>query len=356
MYSSKNISRRLLSTGNHYQIWNKILKYHKQSPHRVQWLECYQLRYLPKNKVENLHIARTIQEEIHLKFSHMITLFDRVPYFLAKNPRFLQIQSLYIDSFTQIYRNTQISDEKEGKKMSEILSQVKNKHQNVPIQLSRIYYHQVTNDPEIKKQWQTFLYNFYQHRMSLRLHLTHFQWLFGDNTPTVANSMMKQISIHNLTNAIIEDITSLAQLHRLHIPKIATQIQQPSNNIYYIPSHMNFILAEILKNAIWACQTKPDAHIQIQGNLSGKYWIYRIHDTGKGLTPEEVLRCFHFCETSHPSPESILDDADRSSPFYGFGHGLPLCRLYARFLGGDLYLNPRPEKGATVELILPVCP
>jgi pyruvate dehydrogenase kinase 2/3/4 len=74
----------------------------------------------------------------------------------------------------------------------------------------------------------------------------------------------------------------------------------------YIPEHLYIAVFELLKNA--------DCHI-------------RISDRGGGIPPESVAHIWNFAFST--APRGIGELA-------GFGHGLGLSRLYARYWGGDI--------------------
>jgi len=63
----------------------------------------------------------------------------------------------------------------------------------------------------------------------------------------------------------------------------------------------------------------------------------KISDRGGGASLDECRRWTHYMYSTAPPPPKS-DDA-QIVPLAGYGYGIPLSRLYARYLGGDLMLQ-----------------
>jgi pyruvate dehydrogenase kinase 2/3/4 len=105
----------------------------------------------------------------------------------------------------------------------------------------------------------------------------------------------------------------------------------------YIPEHLYIAVFELLKNAQRATvelhgqgpgarfgDDLPAIRITICG---GTDCHIRISDRGGGIPPESVAHIWNFAFST--APRGIGELA-------GFGHGLGLSRLYARYWGGDI--------------------
>lgn len=66
----------------------------------------------------------------------------------------------------------------------------------------------------------------------------------------------------------------------------------------------------------------------------------KISDEGGGIARSGMPLIWSYMYTTAQNP--LLDDnfnkSDFKAPLAGFGYGLPLSRLYARYFGGDLKL------------------
>lgn len=100
----------------------------------------------------------------------------------------------------------------------------------------------------------------------------------------------------------------------------------------------------------------------------------KVSDQGGGIRDDEINRIWQYGYTTFRGGESAYDDDETdvnvgafhgvgglaassgtaaSSPMAGLGFGLPLSRLYARFLGGDIRLVSLPGYGSDVYISIP---
>ncbi|KAG5177734.1 histidine kinase-like ATPase [Tribonema minus] len=134
-----------------------------------------------------------------------------------------------------------------------------------------------------------------------------------------------------------------------------------------VPSHVHHVLFETLKNALRATvgshkkvtDTLPPVRIHV---IYGKTeTTILVQDEGGGLARHMAIKAFQYLWTSS---ESFADVEEKHraihsfqpvvDPLCGMGIGLPVSRLYARHLGGDLRMLSAEGYGTTVALYLPV--
>ncbi|GAB5358495.1 hypothetical protein AAMO2058_000463000 [Amorphochlora amoebiformis] len=133
-----------------------------------------------------------------------------------------------------------------------------------------------------------------------------------------------------------------------------------NERIAYVPGHLHHMLHELLKNAMRAvvekhvpiyhssslgvpvpqldlAQELPDIELTIAAGESDFH--IRISDQGGGIPGEQMAYIWNYMYTTAEKPaEADIDirGGIRNAPMAGFGYGLPLSRLYARYFGGDL--------------------
>ncbi|KAL4400641.1 [Pyruvate dehydrogenase (acetyl-transferring)] kinase isozyme 2 [Malassezia pachydermatis] len=129
----------------------------------------------------------------------------------------------------------------------------------------------------------------------------------------------------------------------------------------YVPSHLNHMLFELLKNSLRAVVERygveneehfPPIRVIV---VEGKEDItIKISDEGGGIPRSEVPLAWTYMYTTARSEELDPDaqTSDFQAPMAGFGYGLPLARLYARYFGGDLKLISMEGYGTDVYLHL----
>ncbi|KAJ3154728.1 hypothetical protein HDU89_007968 [Geranomyces variabilis] len=114
----------------------------------------------------------------------------------------------------------------------------------------------------------------------------------------------------------------------------------------YVPSHLHHMLFELLKNSLRAvverhgvdCDEWPDIKVVV---AEGKEDItIKISDEGGGIPRSGMPLIWTYMYTTAENP--LVEDTDSRSdfraPMAGYGYGLPITRLYARYFGGDLRL------------------
>ncbi|KAJ3210408.1 hypothetical protein HDU82_008167 [Entophlyctis luteolus] len=114
----------------------------------------------------------------------------------------------------------------------------------------------------------------------------------------------------------------------------------------YVPSHLHHMLFELFKNSLRAIVEKygmdadgeypPIKVIVAQGHED---ITIKISDEGGGIPRSGMPLIWTYMYTT--AEKTDLDEAGSGgfrAPMAGFGYGLPLSRLYARYFGGDLKL------------------
>ncbi|MHB8762234.1 MAG: PAS domain S-box protein [Coriobacteriia bacterium] len=102
------------------------------------------------------------------------------------------------------------------------------------------------------------------------------------------------------------------------------------------------ILLNLGGNAIKFTET---GHVEIALAISGPVAMFRITDTGPGIREELFEHIFEPFAQGEP-PSGGLQS--------GTGLGLPICREFARLLGGEIMVSSVPGQGATFTFTMPV--
>ena len=140
------------------------------------------------------------------------------------------------------------------------------------------------------------------------------------------------------------------------------QLVCPQNLMFmYMPSHLNHMIFELMKNSLRAVVERfgvehedhyPPIKVIV---VEGKEDItIKISDEGGGIPRSEVPLVWTYTYTT-ARPDDLDPDfqtSDFLAPMAGFGYGLPLARLYARYFGGDLKLISMEGYGTDVYLHL----
>lgn len=126
----------------------------------------------------------------------------------------------------------------------------------------------------------------------------------------------------------------------------------------YMSTTIRYIIMELMKNAFRAtveshmkrnsagivtCEDMPPVHVLINLKEGAKHACVCISDEGMGMTQKAMDMAMAYSYTSVNKPALELngsgDVSATASPLAGYGYGLPMSRVYARSLGGDLILQ-----------------
>ncbi|TFY51296.1 hypothetical protein EVJ58_g10645 [Rhodofomes roseus] len=129
----------------------------------------------------------------------------------------------------------------------------------------------------------------------------------------------------------------------------------------YVPGHLSHICFELLKNSLRAVVERlgpehedsfPPIKVIV---VEGKEDItIKISDEGGGIPRSAIPLIWTYMYTTMEA-QNIDQDfqaSDFKAPMAGFGYGLPLSRLYARYFGGDLRLISMDGFGTDVYIHL----
>jgi signal transduction histidine kinase len=101
------------------------------------------------------------------------------------------------------------------------------------------------------------------------------------------------------------------------------------------------LLVNLLSNAAHALErSSPDRRIELRAHPKSGGLEVSIHDTGRGMTPEQLARLGH-------------DRFTTKAPGEGTGLGVAICRELTTQAGGTLTIDSHVGKGTTVTLWLP---
>ena len=149
------------------------------------------------------------------------------------------------------------------------------------------------------------------------------------------------VSVRLDINEVIREIIALAQSR---LQGISMRIEL-AENLPLVPAdrvHLQQVLLNLITNAVEAMKQVTDRprRLHIQAHLHWqKYVLVSVHDSGPGLSPENIEHIFE--------------------PFYttkqqGLGLGLSISRSIIEAHGGRLWAEPGEKAGATFRFTLPI--
>ncbi|KAI8994673.1 mitochondrial branched-chain alpha-ketoacid dehydrogenase kinase-domain-containing protein [Pilobolus umbonatus] len=208
---------------------------------------------------------------------------------------------------------------------------------------------------------QLFLDRFYMSRIGIRMligqHIALARGTAQKNYVGVicTKTYLREVALDAIANAkfICEEHYGLYRVPEIHM------FCPGDIEFMYVPSHLNHMLFELLKNSLRAVVERygcdyEDQYPPIKLIIAhGKEDItIKISDEGGGIPRSGIPLVWTYMYTTAQAQELENDQTEFKAPMAGFGYGLPISRLYARYFGGDLKLISMEGYGTDVYLHL----
>nr|CDS32319.1 pyruvate dehydrogenase kinase isozyme 2 [Hymenolepis microstoma] len=217
-------------------------------------------------------------------------------------------------------------------------------------------------DPVINNQLQYFLDRLFLMRISIRMLASQHLLVFGpelNKHHRFVGCIDQHCNVVHILQDAYDDAKLLCDHYYADSPNLKITLSNDVNGVIefvYVPSHLYHMLFELLKNAMRAVverglKRKDDEYPPIEVLIvKGEHNVtIRVSDQGGGFPRSLNDQLFKYTYTTGGSRtgrcESILSPSAGYAPIAGYGYGLPLSRLYARYLHGDLSLSGAEDYG-----------
>ncbi|KAK9388076.1 mitochondrial branched-chain alpha-ketoacid dehydrogenase kinase-domain-containing protein [Lipomyces mesembrius] len=252
-----------------------------------------------------------------------------------------------------------------NKKFTKCLSIIKRRHDPVVTTVAQGIneYKHSRQRMQIDSSIQSFLDRFYMSRIGIRMLIgQHIALNEEPSRGDYVGIICTKTNVRELAQEAIENARFICEDYYglFDAPKVQL-VCKPDLNFMYVPGHLSHMLFETLKNSLRAV-------VETHGSMAeefppvklivaeGKEDItIKISDEGGGIPRSAIPLVWTYMYTtvqSTPSLDPDFSKSDFKAPMAGFGYGLPLSRLYARYFGGDLKLISMEGYGTDVYLHL----
>ncbi|RPB08294.1 alpha-ketoacid dehydrogenase kinase [Morchella conica CCBAS932] len=216
---------------------------------------------------------------------------------------------------------------------------------------------------QIDNSIQSFLDRFYMSRIGIRMLIgQHVALNSAPEQEDYVGIICTKTNVRDLAQEAIENARFVCEDYYglFDAPKVQL-VCKPDLNFMYVPGHLSHMLFETLKNSLRAVvethgsdsEEFPPVKLIV---AEGKEDItIKISDEGGGIPRSAIPLVWTYMYTTVESTPPIDPDFNKSdfkAPMAGFGYGLPISRLYARYFGGDLKLISMEGYGTDVYLHL----
>lgn len=298
-----------------------------------------------------------LRSELPTRLAHMVKEFDSIePPEVLETPPSKQVRSWYLDSFQDLMNcpseeemRASRDQEKIVTDFTQTLNKILNRHATVVPTMAQGILELKRTSPELfsRAHLHEFLDRFYTSRIGIRLLMQqHLELIKMKSMPNKDNYgvLEKKCNPAQIVAEAVSNAEFLCRQYYTTAPAIEIVTPTTTNGAViefpYVPSHLYHILFELVKNSLRAVVEKhpmklPPVRIIIaEGNED---LTIKISDEGGGIKRSGMPFIFTYLYTTAPPPPEPSPYTDvGQAPLAGFGYGLPLARLYARYLGGDL--------------------
>ncbi|KAJ1375434.1 Signal transduction histidine kinase-related protein, C-terminal [Sesbania bispinosa] len=302
------------------------------------------LRYMvefgskPTNK--NLLIsAQFLHKELAIRIARRAIELENLPYGLSLKPAVLKVRDWYIDSFRDLRSFPDIKNMNDEKEFTEMIKAIKVRHKNVvPTMAMGVQQLKKGMDPKIVYEIHQFLDRFYMSRIGIRMLIGQHVGLHNPNCVGYIHIKMSPLEVARNAS---EDARSVCCREYGSAPDVHIY-GDPDFTFLYVPAHLHLMVFELVKNSLRAVQERfmdvalPPVRIIVADGIEDV--TIRVSDEGGGIPRSALPKLFTYLYSTAKNP---LDD-DLGVEDYnvtimaGYGYGLPISRLYARYFGGDL--------------------
>ncbi|XP_016044823.1 pyruvate dehydrogenase kinase, isozyme 2 isoform X2 [Erinaceus europaeus] len=234
---------------------------------------------------------------------------------------------------------------------TEALVTIRNRHNDVvPTMAQGVLEYKDTygDDPVSNQNIQYFLDRFYISRISIRMLINQHTLIFEGSTNPAHPKHIGSIDPNCNVSEVVKDAYDMAKLlcdkyymasPELEIQEVnASDAKQPIHMVY-VPSHLYHMLFELFKNAMRATVESHESSlvlppIKVMVALGEEDLSIKMSDRGGGVPLRKIERLFSYMYSTAPTPQP----GTGGTPLAGFGYGLPISRLYAKYFQGDLQL------------------
>jgi len=333
-----------------------------------------------------LKATQFLKEELPIRLAHRVVELENLPHDLSAMPSVVRVRDWYAESFKELIEfpkldlprtfkvkerisptpntapaghryfhpveDVEVPPEivEYNKDFVKVIENIKRRHDPVVTTIAQGIKEMKESKhfQEIDTEVQGFLDRFYMSRIGIRMLIgQHIALTKAPPQEDYVGIIGTRTNIAQVATEAIDNARFICEDHYALFKAPAVQLHCPRDlNFMYVPSHLHHMIFELLKNSLRAVVettgVDADEYPAIKVIVAeGKEDItIKISDEGGGIPRSGIPLIWTYLYTTAKPPELDPNFAksDFKAPMAGFGYGLPISRLYARYFGGDLRL------------------
>ncbi|CAN8269934.1 unnamed protein product [Cochlearia groenlandica] len=292
--------------------------------------------------------AQFLHKELPIRVARRAMELETLPYGLSQKSPVLKVRDWYVESFRDMRAFPEIKDTCDEKDFTQMIKAVKVRHNNV-VPMMALGVNQLKkgmNSGDLD-EIHRFLDRFYLSRIGIRMLIGQHVELHNPNpAPHIVGYIHTTMSPMEVARNASEDARSICFREYGSAPEINIY-GDPTFTFPYVPTHLHLMVFELVKNSLRAVQERyvdsdrvaPPIRIIVADGIEDV--TIKVSDEGGGIARSGLPNIFTYLYSTARNPleeELELGTADVPVTMAGYGYGLPISRLYARYFGGDLQI------------------
>ena len=292
-----------------------------------------------------------------------------LPYGLCDQPSILEVKNWYIRSFEDIVAMPPPVTDADEKTFYETIDSIYKRHAETQVTIAYGLQEFKKSEEAIKsgkklhefEDIHAFLDTFSISRIGIRMLIGQYLEL-AHQKPGWVGLICEDTSPSDITSRAVEHASFMCDREFGFCPDVNIR-GRTDLTFNYVPSHLYYILFELLKNSMRAtCEVHgleddlPDIEIVIGDGEDNEDVIIKISDKGGGIRRSQWRYVFSYLFTTARDEAVSASAAGREfgteGPLAGLGYGLPISRAHARYFGGDLQIMSMEGYGTDAFLYL----
>ena len=334
---------------------------------------------------QRIYNAQFLHKELPIRIAQRAVDLLTLPHGLNETAPIRNVAHLYLKYLETFQSMPPPTNQEQEHTFTDVLQSIVLDRRNIPMAIARGINswrddRREDLDPTRLQDMEDALYRFFTARVGLRL-LTEHHILSSPHRSQTSSPCNDHIATDNKelgciqttcdpiaqVRIVADRVTIQTMDHYGVCPEIqivdssAHQGKKPS--FTYAPHHLQYMLAELLKNS---CRATVRHHLDLDGVesslppirvvvVSGAEDVtIKIADKGGGVPRSTMKQIWKFAHSTADQEEGNSDfGTDEISGANIRGFGLPLARIYARYFGGELTLKSMEGYGLDAYLYLP---
>eukprot|EP00002_Diphylleia_rotans_P024619 TRINITY_DN4869_c0_g1_i2.p1 TRINITY_DN4869_c0_g1~~TRINITY_DN4869_c0_g1_i2.p1 ORF type:complete len:241 (+),score=46.44 TRINITY_DN4869_c0_g1_i2:161-883(+) len=195
-------------------------------------------------------------------------------------------------------------------------------------------------DPSIYQ----FLDRFFMSRLGIRFLVGQHLAILEEQRPGFVGIIQAKCKPRDIVEEAVDNARNICICHYDDAPDVTIH-GNLNLDFPYISSHLYYMVFELLKNSLRASVESASKHktalppVKVVIAAGNEDIAIKISDEAGGIPRSGLPFLWTYMYSTAPPPaEGAEYGTDGVPPIAGFGIGLPITRLYARYFGGDLQL------------------